>query len=414
MAEQMQVWVWMPATVSPAPAGRIDEAGGEVTFTYDESFLARPDAISLYAPELPLRSGRQRPRTGLSAPGCLRDAWPDGWSRVVIERRLRDLGRDSTALTEFDYLRHSSSDRVGNLDFTDLPTWVPRIAGSATLDELQRATELIESGEPIDPSLSDALNQATASGGMRPKALVTDGDKSYVAKLSSPSDTRPVTNIEAVAMDLAAPAGINVAPTRLITIGSGRDVLLVERFDRTGADERIGVVSGSTMLGLDPFLGARYASYHELADILRSESDDPDAASELYKRIIFNVLVGNTDDHARNHAALWDGASLRLSPAFDICPQQRTGNETAQAMEIGRDGFRAANVAGCVERSSDFGVERADAVAIVEDQIDAIRAGFAEAADRARLTSADRDALLGRALLNESVLYGWSRMSRDF
>ena len=410
MADRIHVWAWLAGALDPVPVGRLDETGGETSFAYDASYLDRVDAIPLYAPELPLRRGRQRPSVGLSVPGCIADAWPDGWSRVVIERRLRDRDVDVSNLHAFEYLRASGSDRFGALDFIDDDTsWKPRGGRSATLDDLQHVSGLIEAGESIDPSLGAAMDQATASGGMRPKATIKVRGISCIAKLSSRSDTRPVTNIEAFAMDLATHAGLHVAPTRLVR-AAGRDVLLVERFDRDSSG-RVMVVSAATMLGIDPFLGARYATYHELADQLRALSRVAGDARELFARIVFNILVGNTDDHARNHAALWDGKHLQLSPAFDICPQQRTGGETGQAMEIGRDGFRAANLAGCVDHSGEYALDRNEAVDIVNRQVEAIHAEWDEAADRARLTSADRRTLKGGSLLNDSVFYGWERIA---
>lgn len=123
------------------------------------------------------------------------------------------------------------------------------------------------------------------------------------------------------------------------------------------------------------------------------------------------MLVGNTDDHVRNHAATWDGQSLRLTPAFDVCPQPRSGNETKQAMAIGRDGFRDANLAGCVEHAGEYGLTRNEASTLVDRQVSTINDEWDDAADRARLTTDERNALKGRAILNESVFYNWERVT---
>ena len=140
-------------------------------------------------------------------------------------------------------------------------------------------------------------------------------------------------------MKLAAACGLNVAPVSMVKAG-GKDVLLIERFDRTRAGEdwhRKAMVSALTILGLDEMM-ARYASYEDLAEIIRHRFAKPkETLRELFGRICFNVLCGNTDDHARNHAAFWDGEMLTLSPAYDICPQGRTGNEATQAMLIKGD-----------------------------------------------------------------------------
>ena len=405
MADSMYVWVWTPTATAPVRAGQIFEQGGETSFIYDSDYLTSTVSIALYS-ELPLVPGRQRPHAGLAVAGCLNDSWPDGWGRVVIERRRLDDHRPSDGLHPFVYLRESGSDRIGAVDYTDTADWLPRGESHATLDQLQTAAFLVEEGQPLDSDLAAALTQATASSGMRPKALVEGNGRSYIAKLSSRSDQRPVTNLEAVAMDLAARVGINVARTELTT-AAGRDILLVERFDRTSDGCRRMVVSAATILGLDPHLGARYATYHELADKLRTNSTTADDARELFSRITFNVIVGNTDDHARNHAAIWDGHQLTLAPAFDICPQQRSGGETQQAMDIGQDGFRAANLAGCVARAPEYGLDTREAFALVERQIEVVRTEWNDAADRARLNAADRRAAWGGPILNESVLYGW-------
>jgi serine/threonine-protein kinase HipA len=408
MADSMYVWAWLPGETTPVLAGMIQEQGGETSFAYDDSYLDVATAVPLSS-ELPLQRGRQRPLTGLTVPGCINDSWPDGWGKVVIERRRLDAGRSTGDLHPFEYLRESGSDRIGALDFSDSPVWEQRAETSATLDQLQAAAALVEAGESLDPALAAALSQATASGGMRPKALISENGTHFIAKLSSRSDRRPVTNLEAVAMDLAGRAGINVARSEL-TRAAGRDVLLVERFDRTPDGGRLMVVSAATILGLDPYLGARYATYPELADRLRATSIDAGDARELFARIVFNVIVGNTDDHARNHAAIWDGGQLRLAPAYDICPQPRSGGETQQAMGIGRDGFKAANLAGCVKRASEYGLDQREATELVERQIEVVTSQWDDAADRARLNAAERRSAFGGPILNPSIFYGWDEL----
>jgi serine/threonine-protein kinase HipA len=412
MAESMYVWAWLPGQMTPVLAGRIHEQGGETSFAYEDGYLDVPTAVPLYS-ELPLRRGRQRPLTGLTVPGCINDSWPDGWAKVVIERRRLDAGRSTGELHPFEYLRESGGDRIGALDYSDVPVWVQRGETHATLDQLQTAAALVEAGESLDPELAAALNQATASGGMRPKAFVGGNGRYFIAKLSSRSDQRPVTNLEAVAMDLAGRAGINVARCELAR-AAGRDVLLVERFDRTPAGGKLMVVSAATILGLDPYLGARYATYPELADRLRATSVDAGDAHELFARIIFNVIVGNTDDHARNHAAIWDGRQLKLAPAFDICPQPRSGGETQQAMDIGRDGYKAANLAGCLKRASDYGLDQSEAFELVERQVEIVTSQWDDAADQARLNAAERRSAFGGPILNPSIFYGWDELRPRF
>lgn len=164
---------------------------------------------------------------------------------------------------------------------------------------------------------------------------------------------------EFIAMKLAAACGLNAASVAM-THAAQKDVLLIERFDRTHTKEgwrRHAMVSALTMLGLDEMM-ARYASYEDLAELIRRHFTAPkDTLKELYGRICFNVLCGNTDDHARNHAAFWDGRMLTLTPAYDICPQGRTGNEATQAMLIKGDG-RASTLATLLAGAPDYHLKR--------------------------------------------------------
>lgn len=162
-------------------------------------------------------------------------------------------------------------------------------------------------------------------------AQIDDGDKRYIAKLSSTTDLYSVVKAEFIAMRLAAQAGLKVARVSL-TSSLHEDVLLIERFDRVHTKagwQRKIMVSALTMLVLDEMM-ARYASHEDLAEIIRHRfADASSTLRELYARLVFNILSGNTDDHARNHAAFWDGETLQLTPAYDICPQGRTGHEAS-------------------------------------------------------------------------------------
>jgi serine/threonine-protein kinase HipA len=403
-ATQAYVWAWLPDAVDPVLAGRIDREGPLHTFTYGRSYLAREQAMPLYLPELPLVERIIQPLTGEIA-GCLRDASPDGWGQRVIENAHVSAG-GTHALGVLDCLVRSSANRIGALGFSRSVD-APPSSGErgASLDELVASAERVEAGEPLDPDLDRALLHGTSVGGARPKALLSDGDRSLIAKFSSSSDSRPVVKAEFVAMTLAKRAGLTVAPVGLVAV-QHRDVLLVERFDRTPDGGRRALVSALTVLGLDE-LGGRYATYWELADSIRARFTDPDLTlRELFSRITFNVLVGNTDDHPRNHAAFWDGRSLSLTPAYDLCPQPRIGRETAQAMAIAPDGFRRSELAGCIERAGTYHLDAAEARSIVHQQIDTIAANWAEVCDAARLTEVERMSLWEREFMNPSVLAG--------
>lgn len=405
--QQVFVWVWLPGATEPVVAGRLDPVGPIVNFTYGRSYLERKNAIPLYLPELPLEPGQISPLVG-EIPGCIADAGPDAWGqRVILNRLTGRADAETTELGSLTYLIESGSDRIGALDFQTSPTeYVPRSMDHATLDELAESAERVEKEIPLSPELDQALLHGTSVGGARPKALLGDGAATLIAKFSSTTDTFPVVKGEFVAMELARRAGLEVAPVRLAK-AHGRDALLVERFDRPGGGKRRAVVSALTMLGLDE-AGARYASYVDLADLIRARFTEPrPTLRELFSRIVFNVLCSNNDDHPRNHAAFWDGEALTLTPAYDICPQLRSGGETAQIMAIGRDGWRMSQVAGCVERASVYQLSEAEGREIVDHQIETIEKQWDEVCDLADLAEGARATFWQRQFLNPYATEGY-------
>ncbi|MEX2489121.1 MAG: type II toxin-antitoxin system HipA family toxin [Pseudomonadales bacterium] len=403
--DEAYVWVWLPEATEPVVAGRLSTDDGVVVFNYGKSYLERPGAIPLYLPELPLRSGEISPPAGLTMPSSIRDASPDAWGRRVILNRKFDAkreGLDELDLSEITFLLESGSDRIGALDFQISPTrYEPRAPNNATLEELMESADHVEKGIPLTPELGQALHHGTSIGGARPKALVQDGDVKLVAKFSSASDVYSVVKAEFVAMRLGLLCGIDAAPVSLVP-ASGKDVLLVERFDRIRAGEgwqRKIMVSALTIFGLDEMM-ARYASYCELADMVRHRfTDAPATLIELFSRIVFNILCGNTDDHVRNHAAFWDGEALTLTPAYDICPQGRTGQEASQAMLI-TDNNRMSRIATCLDAAHHFLLSDEDAIGIMDTQIRCIGKNWREVCDEANLNPADRNFLWGRQFLN--------------
>lgn len=409
--DEVYVWIWLPGKTRPVVAGLLSRAGSTLVFNYGRSYLERPDAIPIYDPELPLRAGVLPLPAGLSMPSSLRDAAPDAWGRrVIVNRRFGDKGAaiDVGQLDELTYLIESGSDRIGVLDFQHSETeYRPRQARAAPLEELMTAAERVEAGVPITPELDQALFHGSSIGGARPKAIIEEPDARYIAKFSSRTDIYNVVKAEFVAMRLAALAGLDVAPVRLIG-AAGRDVLLIERFDRRRAANgwhRRAMVSALTIFGLDELM-ARYASYQDLAEIIRHRFTAPRATlHELFGRLVFNILCGNTDDHARNHAAFWDGAALTLTPAYDICPQGRTGNEATQAMLIaGND--RQSRLSVCIGAAAQFQLRTEEAIAIIERQIITVRDRWTDVCDEGGLTEIDRNLLWRRQFFNPYAFEG--------
>jgi serine/threonine-protein kinase HipA len=263
------------------------------------------------------------------------------------------------------------------------------------------STERVEKGVALTPELDQALFNGSAIGGARPKALIEEENKKYVAKFSSSSDLFSVVKAEFIAMRLAQYAGLNVAPVKLAK-AAHKDVLLIERFDRVKVEngwQRKVMVSALTLFGLDEMM-PHYASYETLAEIIRHKFVSPsETLRELFSRLIFNVLCGNTDDHARNHAAFWDGEKLSLTPAYDICPQGRTGNEASQAMLISGNN-RFSKIETCVEVAHNFLLSKDEALNIFKQQKEVIEQNWDTVCDEAELTNIDKKLLWRRQFLN--------------
>lgn len=405
------VWIWLPNETKPVVAGILQRAENQLLFNYGRSYLARKNAISIYEPELPLKAGEIPLADDLSMPGSIRDASPDAWGRrVLINRKLSVKGEEAGKqdLGELTYLLESGSDRAGALDFqTSASKYVPRAMDQASLDELLRSAEQVEQGVPLSPELDRALQYGTSLGGARPKALLTSHDKKFIAKFSMSADLYNVVKAEYVATRLGSLAGLNVSTVKMEK-ALGKDVLLVERFDRVWIEEgwtRKAFVSALTMFELDEKM-ARYTSYETLAEIIRLRFQSPkEDLRELFGRLTFNVLCGNNDDHARNHAAFWDGSNLRLTPAYDLCPQPRTGEEAGQAMRI-IGTANTSQLALCLQAAPQYLLSEEEAKAIVIRQVNAIRTHWNDICDEGALTPVDRAYLWRRQFLNPFAFYG--------
>lgn len=399
--QEAYVWVWLPGEVQPVVAGRLAKDGNTLVFNYGRSYLERANSVPLYSPELPLQSGILPLVQGMNMPSCLRDAAPDAWGRRVLMFK-RAGGKRNEDLDELSCLLESGSNRIGALDFQLSPTsYQPRMSEPVTLAQLQESTERIVNGQPLSPELAAAIQHGTSIGGARPKANVETADKQYVAKFSLSTDLYNIVKAEFVAMRLAHLVGLNVAPVELKT-ALNKDVLLVERFDRVAGEagwQRKMMVSALTLLELDEMF-ARYASYEDMAEIIRHRFLRPDETlRELFGRMVFNILCGNTDDHARNHAAFWDGKQLALTPAYDLCPQSRAGNEASQAMKLHGDN-NLSQLKVCLSAAPGFMLSTRQAQEIIDHQIAQIKTNWEAVCDQAELPKMARQALWGRQFMN--------------
>lgn len=410
------VWRWLPGATEPVVAGELRfEAKGRQTFVYGRSYLERENAGPIYQPELPLRQGAHEPVGGLDHFSCLRDAAPDAWGRRVIESRL--LGGSETGagdgVDEATYLLHSGSDRTGALDFQESASeYIPRELGDVSLAELHEAAELLATDQLIPAELEAALNHGTSIGGARPKAAITGGNAKYVAKFSISTDRFQIVKAEYVAMTLAARLGMNVAEVSLEK-AAGKDVLLVKRFDRYPAASgwcRRAMVSGLTVLGLDE-KWAREATYPNLVDQIRIHGlAFKKDATELFSRLVFNVLVGNTDDHARNHSFFVEGETIRLTPAYDITPFPRAGGEASHGMKITQRS-NLSRIRLCLDAAPEFGLSEVEARSIVEAQVRGIAENFDGLCEEIGMAPATRTQLRRRAVLNPDVFAGCEELN---
>lgn len=403
------VWIWLPGETEPVVAGRLEADNKNIMFNYGKSYLERigdsKPAIAIYEPELPLSAGLLPLPEGLTIPSCIRDAAPDAWGRrVIINKKSghKGAGTDTADLDELTYLLESGSDRIGALDFQQSPTeYVPRTVNNVSMEELIESAEKVEKGVPLTAELDQALFHGSSIGGARPKALIEDHGKKYVAKFSSSTDLYSVVKAEFIAMRLAELAGLNVAPAKLKK-AANKDVLLIERFDREQKGDkwtRKAMVSALTLFQLDDMM-ARYASYETLSEIIRYRFTTPKATlKELFHRLVFNILCGNTDDHARNHAAFWDGKMLTMTPAYDICPQGRTGNIASQAMLISGNN-NLSQLRTCLEAAHNFLLSEKEAHDIFDALTTAIEQNWDAVCAKAQLSEVDKKLLWKRQFLN--------------
>lgn len=376
------VYIQMPRSLEVVTCGRyvlssIPGGGGVGRFVYGRSYRSRPDAVPIDPIHLPIS-----PQTYETAKlggifGALRDATPDAWGRHVIQRVL---GRQD--LNEVDYLLESPEDRAGALSFGRAvapPTPVRSYNRVLQLEELRETARLIESGEPTEQlrdQMRHVLDPTTSMGGARPKNNVEDETGLWVAKFPARGDRWNNAAVEAAMLRLAARCDIRVPEIRIEPLRDER-VLLLQRFDREKVDRgyhRHRMVSALTMLDAeDSPTDMTNWSYLLLADELRRWSSRPsDDRAELFRRVVFNALISNDDDHPRNHAVVAAGEDWRLAPAYDLVPNPQLGKqERSLALVCGHYG-RLACRENLVSAAPRFGLTPEDAGPVIDRIADVI------------------------------------------
>jgi serine/threonine-protein kinase HipA len=323
-------------------------------FRYFADYLDHPEAFALDPIHLPLtldNFSADRPHSGVH--GVFEDSLPDDWGRRILARHYH-LERNKQRVPHLLSLLRGQG--MGALSYS-LDSVFPEKSKDVDgqhLTELQRlARQFEEDATSIDEDLALLFQAGSSPGGARPKALIKDSDRSFLAKFSSIRDQFDVVALEAATMELARRAGVNTAPTKLVPCGS-KKVLLVERFDIDNATMgRYHAISLQTLLKAD---GYYTAGYRDLADIIRRVSTNPGQdLLKLFKQLLFNILIGNTDDHLKNFCMIFDGENYKLSPAFDLVPN--IGLNREHVLRIGYDNV-VANKEVLFEEAKNFGIKQ--------------------------------------------------------
>jgi serine/threonine-protein kinase HipA len=376
-------------------------------FTYGRSYLTRDEAVPLDPYNLPLREGWQETARLGGVFGAIRDAAPDAWGNRVIERAL---GRAD--LTILDYLLNSPEDRAGALSFGHGKVPPPpvrhfnRIIQLPELLAAAAALEDVEAGRAIPAELEARLANlfnltSIGIGGARPKNVVEDESGLWVAKFPSQSDRWNNAAVEGSMLALAKKCGIHVPVTRIETVGTQK-VLFVKRFDRTLAAMapasqqkylRSRMVSALTVLNAeDTMAGAADWSYVLLADELQRWSENPrEDKRELFRRMVFNALVSNLDDHPRNHALIAPDREFKLSPAYDITPSRTQSFDRRDLAMIAGERGRGATRVNLVSQLPRFAMAADEAHALIDEMKGIIGAEWESELRRQDGTRADAD-----------------------
>ena len=356
-------------------------------FEYSREWLKKHGGILLSGDLLNVPS-LQHPRGNDSVFGFVKDSFPDRWGRLLLDRRERLIaqseGRPKRMLTNYDYLigiedftrmggiRYKSEDSEEYINASE-KYLVPPIESLRALCDACHEIELAEERNELPDQrwLDQLIDPGTSLGGARPKANVIDTDgKLYVAKFPSKKDLENTELIEHFSHRLAATAGISVAKTRTIKISKDRDLLLSERFDRSSEGKRIHFASAMSLLGLEDGAGSSTGNgYLDIVDfILQGCVNAGKNLRELYRRVAFNVMFGNTDDHFRNHGVLLTSKGWTLSPAYDINP----GEKSYQCLLIDQY-TEESDIKALLSACNNYMLEEQEASGIIEEVRTAIK-----------------------------------------
>lgn len=373
------------------PAGmlRFEPGSGERTgrsfFRYGRRYLRRSNVLPIDPVSLPLVLGDREAGTRRGFPlfNVFRDSAPDRWGRKVLAAMA---GVTVETMTEFEVLTAAHSPaRIGALAYgpdleggpQSMAPWCKKDMFARNVEDLETIARIIEAVDNEEQAAIDALRRElprdeflrvfagslSPVGGGRPKALVLEDGIEWVVKFPKKGDAWNEPLVEHATMTLAAKCGIQVASTRIERI-RGQHALFVRRFDRE--DElRRHVISGFTLGDLQE--DGEWGSYQDLALAARRYGDDT-AGQQLYRRMVFNILCSNTDDHPRNHAFFVHQAYVSLTPAYDIVPQRFTLDRYELALGVGKHG-RLATLDNALTRCEPFGISHEQARSMIADMV---------------------------------------------
>lgn len=402
MAEKL-TFVFIQLGGEFVPAGRLlmndDEPRDPwARFAYGRRYLEREDKVAIDPASLPLPTDgaytEYTTEEGFANFGAIDDATPDGWGKYLMYKAMRDR-----TPTEIEAVLASGPERVGALAFGPTPSAPRRITpwpgeddatARFSLEEVLEASVTAQSVDLLSPQLRVLLTAGSSLGGARPKGVTQRDGLAWIAKFPRINDPIPECRVEYAAMSLAKWAGCDVPALDLVEV-LDRDVYLISRFDRDAqSGRRRHFVSGLTLLAAHEAEITRYG-YADLAAALRIYGSDVKRdLPELYRRMVFNILVTNDDDHLRNHGFLHDGKGWRLAPLYDVVPKPQVGLDRRLAIKVGPAG-REATLGNALAAAPRFNLAPDEARALIETTAGVVRTRWRDAFRKAGLGTADQE-----------------------
>lgn len=407
MKNECYVYLALPGETGFVTAGKFEQAVDQDRtpvgrFIYAKSYLAHTNAVAIDPVELKLTQQVFETKRLDGIFGALRDASPDYWGRRVIEKHS-----GKTSLGEFDYLLYSPEERAGALSFgLNKDPLMPKRVYSRTLHltELQQMADAVITDSELPTGrnaeqVRELLLAGTSMGGARPKAVIEDDNGLWIAKFNHPDDRWNHARVEHSMLKLARECGIQTAESRIVQAGN-QDVLLVKRFDRTKVDtgyRRARLLSALTILRAEESYSSRHKwSYILLAEELRRISSTPlQDAQELFRRMCFNALISNTDDHPRNHAIIALDTNWHLSPAYDLIPSTPIGIQRRDLALICGDAGRYANFRNLLSQHQRYLLEREEAETAIHNMEQIVRNRWYRVARAEGVTEKDCERISG-------------------